>query len=82
MVAGFNAPAIDQPQAELALGVARARARQVRGEVALEALLREGAGVAEQAEPARRSATMARPRTGSPGLPVSERGDGVARPRW
>src|SRR5262249_7933719 len=41
---------IDDPKPELALGPPLAGPREIRGEVALEALLRERAAVAEQAQ--------------------------------
>ena len=78
MVSGLNRRAIDQPQPQLPLAQPRAGAGQARRQVALEALLRERAGVAEQAEPALPVGTMARPRAASPGAPVS--GAGMASP--
>ena len=43
-------PAVDDPQPQLAFGQSVADAGEVGRELALEALLREGAGMAEQAQ--------------------------------
>ena len=50
IVAGFNLPLSTMPQPELAFVPARARAGEVRRERALKALLREGAGMTQQAK--------------------------------
>src|SRR5690606_1232649 len=60
---GIEAFRIHQPQAQLSFAPARPRAVQRRREIALEALLRDRAGMAEQAEallPARHDGPAAR----------------------
>src|SRR5262245_60340074 len=47
---GVDSARVDDPQAQLALGPALAGPREIGGEVALEALLRERSAVAEQAQ--------------------------------